>query len=103
MSTLLARRPADTAADPVSIGSVALVVRDLDRVAAFYQRVVGLELIERTPESARLGVDGVAFLELLGRPEALAREPAAAGLYHTAFLLPSRPDLGRWLAHAGSL
>jgi catechol 2,3-dioxygenase len=35
------------------------------------------------------------------RPDALPDDPAAAGLFHTAFLLPSRADLGRWLAHAG--
>ena len=43
------------------------------------------------------------FLELLHRPDALPRDPAAAGLYHIAFLLPTRADLGRWLAHAGTL
>ena len=88
---------------PLAVAGVTLAVRDLESVARFYREVVGLELIERTPEGALLGAGGIGFLELLHRPDALPRDPAAAGLYHTAFLLPSRADLGRWLAHAASL
>jgi len=103
MDADLRERSVPTIADPIGIGSVALTVRDLEKVATFYREVVGLDLLERTPGNARLGAGGVAFLELLHRPDALPRDPAAAGLYHTAFLLPSRADLGRWLAHAASL
>jgi len=100
MQTQLQERPASV--DPIAIGAVALTVRDLDQLSRFYQDVVGLELIERTPDTARLGAGGTAFLELQHRPDALPRDPAAAGLYHTAFLLPSRADLGSWLAHAAA-
>ncbi len=93
-----------TAAAPtLSIGGVALVVRDLEHMAGFYQRVVGLEVIDWSDGLARLGAGGSAFLELRHHAGARPRDPAAAGLYHTAFLLPQRADLGRWLAHAGSL
>ena len=51
-------------------------------------------------EHAALGAGGVGFVELQHRPDLRPRDPAAAGLFHTAFLLPSRPDLGRWLRHA---
>ena len=65
----------------------------------FYREAVGLELIEPRRRMRRNSAPaGVAFLELLHRPDLLPRDPAAAGLYHTAFLLPSRADLGRWLA-----
>jgi catechol 2,3-dioxygenase len=33
-------------------------------------------------------------------PDAIADDPRTAGLYHTAFLQPTRQDLGRWLVHA---
>ena len=85
------------------VGGVALAVRDLARVEAFYREVLGLGVVDRTAEAVRLGAGGVGFLELLHRPTALPDDPAAAGLFHTAFLLPSRAELGRWLAHAHRL
>jgi len=89
------------ARDPLRIGAVALTVRDLDRTAAFYRDVIGLEVLARADGTESLGVGGAAFLELIQRPDLLPDDPAAAGLYHTAFLLPSRVDLGRWLVHWG--
>ncbi len=106
----LAQRPLDPpgpstegAAEWLRVGGVALAVRDLGRVAAFYQNTIGFEVVARESDAVRLGADGVAFLDLLHRPGALPDDPAAAGLFHTAFLLPSRADLGRWLAQFRSL
>lgn len=99
MSTALTDRPVTTAA-PLAIRAVALAVRDLDALATFYREVVGLDLLERDGDRALLGAGGVGFLELRHRPGSKPRDPAAAGLYHTAFLLPARADLGRWLRHA---
>ena len=88
----------DTA--PYRIGSVALVVRDLDALARFYREVVGLTTVSQEADVVRLGVGATVLLEL--RRDAAARpwSPGEAGLYHTAFLLPSRGHLGAWLAHA---
>jgi catechol 2,3-dioxygenase len=69
-------------------------------VAALYRDVVGLAVIAHDAGTVQLGAGGVAFLELVHRPHALAQDPAGAGLFHTAFLLPARADLGRWLDHA---
>ncbi len=33
-------------------------------------------------------------------PSARPDDPRGAGLFHTAFLLPTRADLGRWVKHA---
>ena len=96
-------RPAGDAAEWLRIGGVALAVRDLGRVAAFYRDVIGLEMIAQDGGAIRLGAGGTAFLELLHRPGALPDDPATAGLFHTAFLLPSRAALGRWLAHFRAL
>ena len=98
--TTVASAPSTTDSAAPLVAGVALAVRDLDRVAQFYRDMVGLELIAQTTGSATLGAHGVAFLELFHRPERLPRDPAAAGLYHVAFLLPARADLGRWLRHA---
>lgn len=85
---------------PLGIAAVTLAVRDIGAVTAFYRDVIGLETIAYDGDVVRLGVGGVAFLELQHRPEALPDDPRSAGLYHTAFLLPSRADLARWLGHA---
>ncbi|TDX33609.1 VOC family protein [Rhodovulum visakhapatnamense] len=84
---------------PVAIDRVALTVRDLDLIGDFYQRILGLDRISGSGEELILGQDGRALIEL--RRDAAARPyPNAAGLFHTAFLLPHRDDLGRWLRHA---
>jgi catechol 2,3-dioxygenase len=86
---------------PVHIGAIGMTVRDLDRLTAYYSDMLGLTVHERTRQVAILGVDGVALLELIHRPENLADDPRAAGLYHTAFLMPTRADLAQWILHAG--
>ncbi|UXS05511.1 VOC family protein [Agrobacterium tumefaciens] len=82
------------------IGKVSLSVNDLDRVSGFYQEAVGLHLLNNDASTAELGVDGKTLLELRRDTTARRRSPREAGLFHTAFLLPSRADLGRWIKHA---
>jgi catechol 2,3-dioxygenase len=82
------------------IGKVTLTVNDLDRVSGFYQEAVGLHLLRNDASTAELGVDGKTLLELRRDTTARRRSPREAGLFHTAFLLPSRADLGRWIKHA---
>jgi catechol 2,3-dioxygenase len=84
---------------PLHIGAVGMVVRNLERLAAYYRDLLGLTVMERTGRTARLGVDGIVLLELEHRPDALPDDPSAAGLYHTAFLMPTRADLARWIIH----
>jgi catechol 2,3-dioxygenase len=85
---------------PMRIGTYGLAVRDLDRCAAFYQRTVGFDVLERTSERAVLGVSGVALLHLEHRPDAAPDDKTTAGLFHTAFVMPTRRDLADWLRHA---
>ncbi|WP_414831769.1 VOC family protein [Afifella sp. YEN Y35] len=85
---------------PLSIDHIALTVRDLDTVGDFYERVIGLEKIAGDGESRLLGEGDRPLIEL--RRDAQARSlPFEAGLFHTAFLLPHRDDLGRWLRRFG--
>jgi len=84
---------------PLHIGAVGLVARDLDRLADFYRDLLGLTVIERTDRVARLGVSGLTLLEIEHRPDAKPDNPAEAGLYHTAFLMPTRQDHARWILH----
>src|SRR5437868_2615128 len=82
-----------------SIGPVELTVAELDRSLAYYDQAVGLELLERGPGRARLGVGGRELVVLVEEPGA---RPAhgSTGLYHFALLLPRRRQLAGWLAHA---
>jgi catechol 2,3-dioxygenase len=57
-------------------------------------------VLEHTRRVAVLGVGAVALLELIHRPDALPDDPREAGLYHTAFLMPTRTDLACWILHA---
>ncbi len=84
------------------VGRVGLVVRDLARVARFYRDAIGLDVIEEGGGEATLGAAGTPLLHLREDPAARADDPRAAGLFHTAFLLPARADLGRWLRHAAA-
>jgi catechol 2,3-dioxygenase len=85
---------------PVHIGAVGMMVHDLDLVTAYYRDMLGLTVQEHTPQVAILGVGRVALLELIQRPDALPDDPHEAGLYHTAFLMPTRADLARWILNA---
>lgn len=91
----------DMAAAPMRIGRVRLAVRDLERVSRFYRDTLGLVLAEDRGKVHLLGAGGTPFLELHGDPALIPRSRSDAGLFHTAFLLPARADLGRWLAFAG--
>ena len=91
-----------TAAASLRIGKVSLIVHDLAAIAAFYQQVVGLHLLSSDGTVAALGVGDTVLLELRQDKAARRRAPQEAGLFHTAFLLPDRADLGRWAKHASA-
>jgi catechol 2,3-dioxygenase len=80
---------------PLHIGSAALKVRDIDRLAGFYCDALGLTALG----NGTLGVGSVPLLQLEHRPQAKPDNPREAGLYHTAFLMPTRADLARWILH----
>jgi catechol-2,3-dioxygenase len=78
-----------------SIGEIALQVSDLERMAAFYHEVVGLELLRRFPDNGPVffrvadGLAGhtqvLALFDRGSRPDIEARRPP---LDHIAFSLP---------------
>ncbi|MEQ8402540.1 MAG: VOC family protein [Roseitalea porphyridii] len=84
----------------VRIGGVTLNVRDMNRVADFYASVLGLQVLSSTNDWTVLGADDTPLLTLVGDGALSPRDPSAAGLFHTAYLLPSRAHLARWLVHA---
>lgn len=82
------------------IDHIALTVRDLPGMARFYETALGLRPMGGDGGAQRLGTGQQVLLELRGDAAARPRDPHQAGLFHTAFLLPTRGDLARWLRHA---
>jgi catechol 2,3-dioxygenase len=79
------------------VGRVCLRVADLDRVASFYESVVGLTVQRRDGERATLGAGDGPLLELVADPDAPERPAEAAGLFHLAVRVPSRTALAETL------
>lgn len=80
------------------IGRVALKVANLEKMTRFYQEIIGLQVLEHNATQSTLGVDDAILLELQKVQNPLPVTPKT-GLYHVAFLLPSRKDLGNALRH----
>ena len=88
----------DALPDGTRPGQVALVANDRDRLTDFYVTVVGLDVLRAGDDRTTLGAGGTPLLDLIGDPSAPERGPDEAGLFHTAFLVPSRAALGGALA-----
>ncbi|MEM1182683.1 MAG: VOC family protein [Acidobacteriota bacterium] len=84
---------------PVFVQSVDLIVRDLEGVSRYYERVIGLEVLESGAKGRILGAGGEALLTLHLDANAEPSPRQAAGLFHTAFLLPERRDFAHFLKH----
>jgi catechol 2,3-dioxygenase len=87
-----ARAPIDPT---LRVGSVKLAVSDLPRSADFYERVLGLPLLYGEQNGgAGLGGDrGHPLLELTGLSHPTPAPPGRTGLFHVAWLHPSRAAL----------
>ncbi len=82
------------------IDKVVLTVRDLHRVADFYRRDIGLHVQRDEGATLLLGSGAQTMLEVRHDPHARPHSVRDAGLFHTAFLLPTRAALGAWIRHA---
>jgi catechol 2,3-dioxygenase len=96
--------------DPgLRIAGVSLAVADLARSVDFYERVLGLGLLARDEGTATLAAStpdpaGASVLTLSQLPAAVPASPRASGLFHVAWLHPSRGALAdsvRRVAGAG--
>jgi catechol 2,3-dioxygenase len=77
----------------VKLGHAHLKVRDLDRAVAFYERFLGLHLVERVDERFVFVTASAVHHEVaLQRvaSDAPAPPPRATGLFHIAFEVPSQ-------------
>jgi catechol 2,3-dioxygenase len=92
--------------DATHIGVVRLQVADLQRSLDYYERVIGLRAVSNSGTTVVLAAHGDSrpLLELHEkRGVSPAPRRGVYGLYHFAILLPTRADLGRFVAHIASL
>ncbi len=84
--------------DETHVSHVQLRIRNLARALGFYQTVIGLQVVDRSPVTVTLSATGSApaILLLTEDPNAVPRPQRATGLYHLAIRYPTRRDL----AHA---
>lgn len=76
------------------LGCVRFRVSDLTRAVEFYCDILGFAVVADDGGTAVLGAgDDRPLLILHSAPGAPKRPPGTTGLYHVAFLLPSRADL----------
>jgi len=82
------------------LGKMSINVLNLDRSLAFYEQVIGYQLLEKTKRQAILTVDGKNPTLILKSPEGIIpKKRLTTGLYHFAILLPKRNDLANFLRH----
>jgi catechol 2,3-dioxygenase len=77
----------------LSLGPVRLRVADAGRALGFYRDLLGLELVDDTPDRIGLGAGGETLLELEIDAAATPKPRGSTGLFHAAILLPERNDL----------
>jgi catechol 2,3-dioxygenase len=94
-----AKTLAPVGAPTLSFGPATLVVRDLDAMTSFYADELGFNVLAREAGHVTLGAD-TPLLVLRHDPHATLPAPGSAGLFHIAYLLPSRADLARWALRA---
>ena len=79
----------------MTMGPVALRVRDIESSIEFYTEVLGLRLTRQDGDTSELAPinSSEILVALIHDPEAEIRSRNSAGLYHFAILLPSRAEL----------
>ena len=86
----------------IYLAEAVLNVKNLASQTAFYQQVIGLEVLSQTETEVVLGLGGKVLVHLIQTQESgEAREHY--GLYHLAILLPTRKDLADVLKHLTDL
>jgi len=82
---------------------VHLNVADLSRSTIFYENILGLRILNQTPAMVNFtanGQDAILTIEQSSGENNLV--PNATGLYHMAFLVPSKQELGTVFNHIHS-
>ena len=91
-----------TPIDPsLSIAGVRLAVSNLPASVDFYSRVMGLPVLENDGSRAVLGAGGKPALELSALDAPVPASPRSTGLFHVAWLHPTRAALAETVRRIG--
>jgi catechol 2,3-dioxygenase len=83
------------------VSNVTVKVQDLNRSIAFYQKIVGFDILEKNNTTAELTADGKTSILTLEQPDNVEpKQRRTTGLYHFAILLPTRRDLANFVFHS---
>lgn len=79
---------------------VDLRVADFNRSLAFYQNVIGFQVLQQSERKAVLTADGQTGILTIEQPDdVIPKQNRTTGLYHFALLLPDRHELGKVFKH----
>ena len=82
----------------IHLAEVALNVKDLESQTAFYDQLLGLEILNQSRNQVLLGAGGKPLVKLI-QTENTGNPKQSYGLYHMALLLPTREDLANLFKH----
>lgn len=86
--------------EELRLGVTELHVSSFERSLPFYTDILGFSILEKTDSTVTLGSNAKEPILLLKEDAHLKEKPDhEPGLYHFAVLLPTRKNLGTWLAH----
>lgn len=84
----------------IYVDHINIKVKNLEKSVAFYQTMIGFQVLEQSKDSVTLTADGKKPLLTLETSDNMrAKEKRTTGLYHFALLLPTLKDLGKLLKH----
>ena len=81
------------------ISSIELRVLNLNRSIEFYTKTIGMKLINHTEKQANFGTNKSVLLTITEIENGHPSHTRFAGLYHIAYLVPNRKELGTILRH----
>jgi catechol 2,3-dioxygenase len=100
------RPPGYRLPEETHIGRVRLQVASLERSIDYYEKVIGMQVIDQSATSARLGPHGEDRVLIQLDEKKTARtvpRRGLLGLYHFAILLPDRASLGSFVEHLADI
>lgn len=88
--------------DPnTEVSSVAIKVRDFERMVGFYRYIIGLDVLSEENDMAIMGIGQQKrkIIGLIATPEGEEDSNTQTGLYHMALVFPEQEQLAAFVKH----